>query len=147
MALSTSELVESYLNRYGWSYHLTDEKSLQTGWSGEEGVFPLKIVFYENWVGFQVRLFKKLAIDWESWPEISRYLLEWNDGCHMVRTAIGPKGDINLSLDLPTGALAFDLFAETLTVLGHYTERLYKDLLEHLDHVGYRYCKSLDILT
>lgn len=147
MASSTRQIVEGFLTRYGWDYRTLDSWQLQSGWQGDEGLYPLHITIYDNWLGLQVRPFKSLAIEWESWPEIARYLLEWNDSSHMVKLAIGPTGDVNISLDIPLQNLSFEVFENTLTVLGHYTEKLYDDLLNYFDMIGYSYCKSLDILT
>ncbi|MFW7379488.1 MAG: YbjN domain-containing protein [Oligoflexus sp.] len=147
MASSTRQIVEEYLTQYGWDYKTLSSDELASGWQGDEGLYPLHITIYDNWIGLQVRPFKSLSIDWDSWPEISRYLLEWNDGCHMVKLAIGPDGDVNISLDIILQGLSFEVFSDTLTVLGHYTEKLYDDLLSYFDSIGYSYCKSMDILT
>lgn len=147
MTARTRETVEAYLKQYGWKFNVLESGQIESGWQGNERLFPLYITSYDNWLALQVCPLENLNIDWENWPEVARYLLEWVDACHMVKVAIGPTGELGIGLDLMLKGLDFSIFAEALTVLGHYVEKLYDDLLSFFDSIGYSYCQSLDILT
>lgn len=141
-------LAESYLHTYGWVYRKNENGSILTGWAGrEEQSFRLHIEFYETWLGLQVKPLGDLKIDWESWPEIASFLLEFNDYTHMAKVSLGSDGHIYLSLDLFTASLSYQHFTEGLGVLAHYAEQLYDQLLAYFDQIGFRYCDSLNILA
>lgn len=147
MSASTRKLVSEYLSRYGWVFDSSKQGGIESGWQGESIYFSLSIDCYQHWIAFRVNPFPELNIDWESWPEIARYLLEWNDGSHVAKLSLDAAGIIQINADLLVDNLDFDAFSQTLGTISHYAERLYDDLLTFLDHVGFRYCESLNILT
>ncbi len=148
MQTCPKNLAESYLNTYGWNFRTQDCGSILTGWVGqEEQSFRLQIFFYDIWLSLQVKPLGDLKIDWESWPEISRFLLEFNDATHMAKVSLAHDGQILLSLDLFITGLSYQQFTEGLGVLAHYAEQLYDQLLAYFDQIGFRYCDSLNILT
>lgn len=143
----TVKIVSGFLADYGWNFKETSSGQIQSGWEGRDCNFPLQIHCYDSWVGFQVGLFPTLKIDWESWPEISRFLLEWNDSSHMAKISIDADGVIQLSIDVLTHNINYGAFSHALSILGHYSEAFYDDFLTFLDSIGFRYCESLNILT
>lgn len=147
MKTCTIQELKSYLDEYGWSYQQGDGRSLQTGFQGQDRSFPLQIQLTETWVSFTIEPYLDLDIDWESWPEISRCLLELNSCSSMVRLGIQEKGLIELSLDLLVQNFNYEGFVIAVGLLGFYADHFYDEILSRLDGLGFRYSESLRLLT
>ncbi len=143
----TSELLESFLADYGWVFHREGEGRWRTGFLGAEQSFPLSIILTETWITFVIQPFVSLAVDWESWPEISRLLLELNARSTLAKFAISPEGKIELSIEVLTRGFDAESLSLTLGLLGHYADASYDEILSGLDLIGYKYTESLNLLT
>lgn len=143
----TSERLESFLVDYGWAFRREGDGLWKTGFRGEEQIFPMSIILTDNFVSFVVQPFVELAIDWESWPEISRLLLELNARATMAKFAISREGRIELSIEVLNASFDFESFTLTMGLLGYYADAYYDEILSDLDHLGYRYTESLNLLT
>ncbi len=143
----SSEMLECYLRDYGWSFRSNGPQSWLTGWQGQDRSYPLTVHLNDTWLVLNVNPFLKLNIDWESWPEISRYLLELNADCHMVKIVINQNGDIGLVLELLASNLAYSDFSDALGVLGYYADYLYDEILSQFDRIGFQYAHALSFLA
>ncbi|SMF33950.1 YbjN domain-containing protein [Pseudobacteriovorax antillogorgiicola] len=147
MSLPICSALEDFLVRYGWDYVKKSEQKLITGWQGEHRSYPLLIEISDTWVSFKIQPLLKLNIDWDTWPEIASHMLEMNDATSMAKLSVDSDGQIVLGLDIFSNGLSYESFSDVIGVIGYYAESIYDDLLSILDHVGYRYCESLNILT
>lgn len=143
----TSELLESYLKDYGFAYRCTGIGLWKTAFRGEEQLFPLSIILTENVVSFVIQPFVELLVDWESWPEISRLLLELNSKATMAKFALSAEGRIELSIEVLSSAFSYESFSLTMGLLGFYADNYYDEILESLDSIGFRYSESLNLPT
>lgn len=143
----TGELLESFLADYGWAFRREGEGMWKTGFRGEEQIFPLSIILTETWISFVVQPFVELSIDWDSWPEISRLLLELNARATMAKLSISLEGRIELSIEVLNAAFTYESFSLTMGLLGYYADSYYDEILSDLDMIGYRYSESLNLLT
>src|SRR5690348_13734872 len=94
------ETLEEYLKTYGWEYHPGQGSAFVTGWQGEKRAYPMKIILAETWILMQVKPLMRLGIDWDSWPELSRYLLELNNDCQLIKLVIDEFGELTLALQV-----------------------------------------------
>lgn len=147
MSRCSSPKLETYLRDYGWSFRNESENSWVTGWQGQDRSYPLTIDLNDTWVILSVTPFLKLNIDWDSWPEISRYLLELNHQCHMVKIVINDCGDIALILEILASNLAYNDFSDALGILGYYADFLYDEILSQFDRIGFQYAHALNFLA
>lgn len=143
----TPEVLEAYLQEYGWSYHYVDQGQWVTGWQGQERSYPLKISVCDTWITFQIKPFVKLTIDWDSWPELSYFILKKNDDCQMVKLALDENDQISLYLEVFANGFSYQDFNDTIGLMGYYADRLYDEILSHLDTIGFRYAHALNFLT
>lgn len=141
------ELLESYLADYGWSFRREGEGSWRTGFRGEDQCFPLHILLSDSWVTFSVQPFLSISVDWDSWPEISRLLLELNSTSTMVKLSVDGSGQMELSLDAFSLNFNYDAFCLAMGLLGFYADSFYDEILTRLDSLGFRYTESLNLLT
>ncbi|MBC7532368.1 MAG: YbjN domain-containing protein, partial [Oligoflexus sp.] len=150
----TSEMLESFLADYGWAFRREGDGNgnrdgsgmWKTGFRGEEQIFPLSIIMTETWISFIVQPFVELSVDWDSWPEISRLLLELNARATMAKFSISLEGRIELSIEVLNAAFTYDSFSLTMGLLGYYADSYYDEILSDLDVIGYRYSESLNLL-
>ena len=147
MAVCEAQLLDSFLEQYDWISKRDREDRWLTGWEGEDRSYPLAIQLSDTWISFQVSPFLKLGLDWESWPEISHFLLELNHLSHMAKLSIDSQGDIHLSLEVFTSSIDYDKFCDTLGVLAYYADFFYNEILNKMDHVGFRYSEALNFLA
>lgn len=143
----TSELLESFMLDYGWSFRREGTGLWKTSFRGEEHLFPLSIIMTENVLSFVIQPFIELSVDWESWPEISRLLLELNSKATMAKFSLSGEGRIELSIEVLNNAFSYDSFSLTMGLLGYYADAYYEEILNDLDQIGYRYTESLNLLT
>lgn len=141
----TSELLESYLLDYGWSFRREGKGLWKTSFRGEEQLFPLSIIMTDNIVSFIIQPFVELTVDWESWPEISRLLLEWNARATLAKFSLSGDGRIELSIEVLNNAFSYDSFSLTMGLLGYYADAYYEEILNDLDTMGFRYSESLNL--
>ena len=147
MSKVTPEILESYLSDYGWGFRKVSPGHWVTGWSGRDRAYPLAVTLGDTWLSFQVRPFLRLAVDWDSWPELSLFLLELNHASHMVKLVVDERGDICLALEIFANHVAFSSFADALGVLGYYCDSLYEQIMGFLDRIGLSLDPSLKYLT
>lgn len=147
MERCTGPLLENFLATYGWSYRSTGQHEWTTGFQGQERSFPLRISMTETWISFQIEPYLGLDIDWESWPEISRCLLELNGRSSMVRLSLCDKGQIEMSLEVLNRQFCYEAFCTCIGLLGFYADQFYDEILARLDSIGFRYSESLKLLT
>lgn len=148
MAKLSRRNVELYLQKYGWSFHDgDDENTWIAGWQGETHAFPLVIELCDTWLSMTVSPLMNLGVDWNSWPEISRILLEMNNDCKLVKLGIDENGEISLSLQFFTEEVPYEEFSDGLGVIGYYTEQIYEELSHLLSEVGFFASKSTEYLT
>ena len=143
----TSELLESFMLDYGWSFRREGAGLWKSSFRGEEQLFPLSIIMTDNVLSFVIQPFIELSVDWESWPEISRLLLELNSKATMAKFSLNVEGRIELSIEVLNNAFSFDSFSLTVGLLGYYAYAYYEEILNDLDQIGYRYTESLNLLT
>lgn len=143
----TGPLLESYLASYGWTHRVIGNLEWLTGFQGQERSFPLRISLTETWVSFSIEPYLALRIDWDSWPEIARCLLELNGQSSMVRLSLDSKGQIDLNLEVLAQHFSYENFCTCMGLLGFYADQFYDEILGHLDSIGYSYTESLKLLT
>lgn len=142
-----SELLESFLLDYGWSFRREGAGLWKTSFHGEAQLFPLSIIMTDNVLSFVIQPFVELSVDWESWPEISRLLLELNARATMAKFSISGEGRIELSIEVLNSALSFDSFSLTMGLLGYYADTYYEEILSDLDQMGYDSSETRSLLT
>lgn len=147
MERCNGQMLEAYLTTYGWAYRASGDQEWQSGFEGEECTFPLHISLNETWISFRVQPFIAIKIDWECWPEISRWLLDLNHTSPLVKLSINAEGYIELNLDLLNQGLNYEGFSVAIGLIGYYADLFYDDILSHLDTIGFRYSESLGLLT
>lgn len=146
MERCTSQMLEAFLADYGWVFRSAGENEWLTGFEAEECSFPLRISLTETWISFQIQPFLGIKIDWECWPEISRWLLDLNHTSPLVKLSINAEGFIELNLDVLNMGFQYDGFCTILGLIGFYADMFYDDILSHLDLIGFRYSESLGLL-
>ncbi len=147
MERCTGPLLENYLATYGWTYRSTGSQEWTTGFQGQDRSFPLRISLTETWISFQIEPYLGLEIDWESWPEIARCLLELNGRSSMVRLSLCDQGRIEMGLEVFNKQFCYESFCTCIGLLGFYADHFYDEILSRLDSIGFKYTESLKLLT
>ncbi len=143
----TSEVLESYLAKYGWRFRSVGEGLWKTSFQTDGRDFPLLIILTDNILSLVVQPFLDLSIDWERWPEVSRLLLEMNSRSSLVKISIGAAGNMELSIEVLSRPLDYDSFTMILGLLSYYTETYAEELEDALDLIGYTSGESFPILA
>lgn len=143
----TSEVLESYLCDYGWTFRREGEGLFRTHFQGDEQSFPLNIIMTDNVISFVIQPFVDITVDWESWPEISKLLLELNARSALAKFSINLEGQIELSMEVLAGSFGYESFSLSMGLLGYYADAYLEEILHGLDLAGYRYSETLHLLT
>lgn len=141
----SSQQIEGFLCQYGWNFKKVDESHYETGWQGKKRSFPMTISICDTWIGFEITPFLETEIDWESWPEVSAFLLEFNDRSRMVKASTNEQQLICLSIEAFASRFCFAEFSDCLGILGFYADQLDDELHDFLEIIGY--CEELENLT
>jgi len=147
MERCTGPLLENYLSTYGWTFRASGNQEWKTAFQGQDQSFPLRIHLTDTWISFVIEPYLNLDIDWESWPEISRCLLELNGTSSMVRLSLCGKGQIEMGLEALNNRFCYESFCTCMGLLGFYADQFYDEILGRLDSIGFRYSESLKLLT
>ncbi len=147
MSSLSSEVIEGFLRRYGWTYHADGHSCWVTGWQTEVRAYPLIIVLNDTFVSMTVAPLMKLGMDWDSWPELMRFILELNHDSRMVKVGIDEFGELTLSFYVFASRLTYTEFADALGVIGHYAERIYDEMHRQLDAIGFQWKRAPSFLT
>ena len=78
MVQITEDKLESFLSNYGWAFKKVKDGVWRSGWQGAGRSYPLKISLCDTWLSFEIDPLVTMDIEWDSWPEISSFLLELN---------------------------------------------------------------------
>ena len=147
MERCTGSILEDFLNSYGWTYRALGNDEWRTGFQGQEQSYPLHIRLLDSWISFQITPYLGLEIDWDSWPEIARWLLELNGSSSLVRLSLSESGAIELGMEVLNTGFSYESFSTSMGILGFYADFFYDEILSRLDAIGYRYSDSLRLLT
>ena len=143
----SAEKLETYLTEYGWHYHSMSDRRWITGWQSERRSYPLTIVLTDSWARFDVKPLLKVDLDWCSWPEALRYILELNHDSQLVKLGLDEFGEVSLSIQLFTHSFTYEAFSDAMGVLGHYADLLHDELSQKLAEIGYQVNLPLEYLT
>ena len=129
--------VENFLRQYGWAYKKAYDGCWYTGWHGSNRSYPLVIRRSETFVSFTISPLFKCQADWEEWPELLLTMLQLNAELVGARLAIDEKGAITLQAQIYTSQFQFDVFEQTLGVLGYYADELYEKMMGLFEESGF----------
>ena len=134
MAHVNASVVESFFQRYGWTFHTNTESSWTTGWRGEHRSFPMEITLGENYLTFKVCPLMPIAIDLLDYPELSLTLLSFNSAMSLAKLGLEEGGsNITLRCDIHLEVLTFEELSHVLGVMGHYADEITEEIFIHLD--------------
>lgn len=143
----TSDDVVSFLERYGWTFHALGPNRWVSGWQSDKRSYPLSIELSATWVSFEVTPFMKLDIDWDSWPDIMRFLLELNHDSQMVSLGLDKDHQLVLQTQLLTESLTYEAFADTISLIGFYAESIYDAIIDRVFTSGVLLDNGCRLLT
>ncbi len=139
--------ITAFLSRYGWHFHEIGARRWATGWQGDKRAYPLTVELCDTWVSFEVVPFMKLDIDWDSWPDVMRFILELNYSAQMVSLGLNQDRQLILQTQILTENLTYETFADTLSLVGYYAESLYDSIMERIFSCGVLYDHGNRLLT
>lgn len=129
--------VEAFLRQYGWSFKKAYEGCWYTGWYGSQRSYPLVIRRNDTFISFTISpLFRCLA-DWEDWPELLLTMMQLNAELAGARLAIDDTGAITLQGQIYSSQFNYEVFEQTLGVLGYYADDLYEKLMGLFEVSGF----------
>jgi len=132
----TSQLLENFFNKYGWSFEKLNDSCWLSGWSSEEREYPLTVHLSEEIVVFEVRPFMEFNIDCKLFPEFLSKILQLNAMCKLVKLSLSPDGQLILSLHALSIYFSFEHFSYILGILGYYADELMREIYLHQASVG-----------
>lgn len=128
----TSSDLEGYLRDYGWSFKRGGKGVWHSGFSTDHRSYPVRIMLDDNFLTISVQPLIAIDIDLEAFPELTTYLLELTYQSYMVRLGIDEVGDISMSINLMVGFLEKESVQIALSLLGHYSDLFYTDMVGFL---------------
>lgn len=132
----TSQLLEDFLNRYGWAYEKCAEDTWLTGWSSESGEYPLMIHLSDETILFEVRPFMEFDLELNMFPEFLVKIMELNDQSRLVKIALSPEGDLILAVHALTLFFSYEHFANIVGIMGFYADEFRREINLYQATVG-----------
>jgi hypothetical protein len=137
----TAETLESYFERYGWTYQQVSEASFRTVFRGDVSSFVIHIHMASDWIYFSVAPFVVAPQEATSQRKMYRHLLKLNHEMNMAKFTVDDDGDVILTVELPTESFDYSEFSDALGALAYYADDNYAQvfILAHVPeaHVIY----------
>jgi len=124
------ETIHSYLHDYGWTYQPSGNSCVLTGWEGEHGEYPLEIKINQTCMRFSVSPLIELNFPRKPPSEMIRFLLGLNESTHFVKLNIKSSGKVNLYIDVLTSSISYEVFTQTIEIIGYYCDMLSTKIIE-----------------
>ncbi len=137
MGQLTADKLETMLTEYGWTFETVGSNAWQTGFQGEQRLFPLRIRLTPTCVSFEVRPLIDLSLDAVSCPALSRGLLELNDRMQLVKVAVTEGGEVSLACQVLAAGFDFDMLARILGIIGYYADEIAPEIYQRLAAFGF----------
>ena len=123
----TAETIESYFEKYGWTYERLDETHFLTGFSSEViDSFAIYISLTPSWVYFAIAPFVQAPTDAECEHKLYRHLLRLCQQINMAKFSVDADGDVILTVELPRENLDYSEFSDALGALSYYADQTYE---------------------
>jgi len=113
------ETVKSFLDKYGWKYDSLNQDTILTGFAGEKSKFTLVVKAAEDWLIFSISPFVERPKP-DCLANTLDYLARLNFHATLVKFSVDEKGNIVLTIELPTNGLTFESFVASLEALCFY---------------------------
>lgn len=120
----TAELLEEFINRYGWAYERVDDSTWLTGWAGASTEYPLMIHLNDTAVLFEVRPYLDRRVDWKMHPELMIRLMQLNDETQIVKLAFSKEGDLILAAHALAIYFGYENFNYLIGMIAYYADQL-----------------------
>jgi hypothetical protein len=143
----TVETLESYFERYGWTYQRINEKDFRTVFRGDVSAYVIHIRLAGDWIYFSIAPFVVAPQDPESQRRLYRHLLKLNYEMNMAKFTVDGDGDVILTVELPSENLDYSEFSDALGALAYYADDNYVQvfLLAHVPEAQPAYDGSSDL--
>lgn len=122
------ETIESYFERYGWSFTRTGEATWVTGVRTAVTTFRIFVRLTEHWVFFVINPYVVGPRDFDDRLRIYYNALRLNLDMNLVKFGLDADGDLFLATELPVEGFAYSHFVDALNALSHHAERYYSDI-------------------
>jgi hypothetical protein len=126
----TSEAVEHYFGKYGWSFETLGSGVWRTGFKGDHSFFTIYLRLTDNWFYMTISPFVPAPVDAECRRRTYEAMLYFNREMNLAKFVLDEDDDVTLTVELPVAAVNYDVFAEGLTALAYYADDSYPDVLE-----------------
>ena len=122
----TAETIESYFEKYEWTYERVDDSHFVTGFkSNIVDIFSIYITLTPNWVYFTISPFLQDPIDPECECKLYKHLLQLCQQMNMAKFTVNTEGVVILTVELPSENLAYSEFVDALETLSYYADETY----------------------
>jgi hypothetical protein len=143
----TAETVESYFERYGWTFQQVSEASFSTVFRGDVSTFGIRIHIASDWAYFSIAPFVVAPQDATSQRKLYRHLLKLNYEMNMAKFTVDGDGDVILTVELPSENLDYSEFSDALGALAYYADDNYAQvfILAHVPEAHAIYDDAPDL--
>lgn len=132
MSQLTSDVLESLLTEYGWTFETVADNVWSTGFQGDQRLYPLTIRLSDTCVSFEVRPLVELTLDVHRRPDLSRELLELNARLQLAKVALTESGEVSLACQVLAAGFDFDMLTRILGILGYYADEIGPDIAHRM---------------
>jgi hypothetical protein len=143
----TADTLESYFERYGWTYEQVSETSFRTVFRGDVSSFVIRIHIASDWIYFSIAPFVLAPQEATSQRKLYRRLLKLNHEMNMAKFTVDDDGDVILTVELPTESLDYGEFSDALGALAYYADDNYAQVfvLAHVPEAHVIYDDESDL--
>ena len=125
----SSDDLETYFERYGWSSEKLDDITFRTGFRGKNFVFTALVRLTEHWVVFTINPYMRPPEN--GWgPSSLSVLAAANHQINLAKFGIDQDDDVFLTVELPTEGFEYEHFTEAMTALTHVADAFVLSLLQ-----------------
>jgi hypothetical protein len=115
------DTVKAFLDKYGWKYDDLNQDTILSGFAGEKSRFTLFVKAAEDWLILSISPFVERPKP-GCLENTLNYLAQLNFHATLVKFSVDEKGNIVLTVELPTNGLTFESFVASLEALCFYAD-------------------------
>lgn len=132
MSVFEPDMLDTFFERYGWSFQKSMPGYWESGWSNHERDFKLHVKLCSTFVDFQVNPWIKLdttSLTPEKLAYLAQALFELNNDVSLVKVCFEKPGTISLHCQVLCAGFDYQSFQLILGILGHYCNSLSSEIV------------------
>ena len=138
----TPSMMESYFEKFGWTFKSYLTSTWKTGHANEDGDYNLVVHMTDYSAKFEMSPFIGEDHVWDFWPEVLADFMELKAGIPMVKFSISEAGDLTLSSEVLLNGFNDENFCNLIGVISEISYDLRQTVHSTMINNGLHYYRE-----